>query len=240
MHCLLDEKFLKEKAKEFSLETIFILTLEKQNVYDLGCLEKCLNLVKLDLSCNQLSSLSALKTLSYLVVLIVSDNKISSLEGCEELESLHTFNLAGNLISAVDVLVPLVNLAKLRVLHLNDTRNGLSNPMFDSNPNVREEVIGLLPQLHLLDGDSLLENNFLSILCKNFREEIRSFKEAQDQIKSTSHEMHCLSWPAFPPNLAEFSSSFSACNEADEAALLCKKTHGMALELIKNAQCHQK
>ena len=58
--------YLKKETQEFDLETIFILNLSGKQIQNVGSIGECTNLVHLNLSYNNLTSVMALHTLAQL------------------------------------------------------------------------------------------------------------------------------------------------------------------------------
>jgi len=148
------ERYLKKETQEFDLETIFILNLKSKSINDLGCIGSCVNLIHLNLSNNNLRSVMSLRTLLLLERLDISLNKLSALSGLENLESLKWLNVSGNLLTNIDCLLPLTKNMNLKTLILKDKL--LSNPLLDINTTPRADVISMLSQLEILDGESLI------------------------------------------------------------------------------------
>jgi len=76
-------------------------------------LSQLTQLTSLDLSNNELSSLSGLEYLSNLSSLSLSDNKLSSLEGLGQLSNLSSLSLRNNQLSSLEGLGQLSNLSSL-------------------------------------------------------------------------------------------------------------------------------
>lgn len=146
--------YLKKKTQEFDLETIFVLNLKNKSLYDLGCIGNCINLVFLDLSKNNLTSVMSLCQLFFLERLDLSENKLSALSGVEHLESLKSLNVAGNLLGKTECLLPLTNTLSLKTLFIEV--NFLSNPLYEYEKNAKDTILNMLPKLELLDGESLI------------------------------------------------------------------------------------
>ncbi|XP_056137212.1 leucine-rich repeat-containing protein 61 isoform X2 [Lampris incognitus] len=70
---------LKSRTGEFDLESILFLKCRGLGIYDLGCIGECINLERLDLSGNNITSLAPLASLRLLAVLNLSANRISTL-----------------------------------------------------------------------------------------------------------------------------------------------------------------
>lgn len=149
------KQYLKKQTKEFDIGCIFTLSLSSLGIFDLGCLNECTGLVILDLSNNNISSMSLLAPLKQLQILNLSRNRLSSIGGIDELSSLSWLDLSSNFINSIDMLRPLRRLEKFAHLRLNDFTEGLSNPVCQCNVKYKTDAKQLLPGLQTLDGQIL-------------------------------------------------------------------------------------
>ena len=143
------------------------LQIRLSNLNNLKGLNSFINLIQLDLSNNQISSLSkSLYSLRKLKYLDLSCNKLNSLDGIEELENLeylnashnkiitlsafskftykktlNTINIKGNLIYDLKEFDNLVGFIKLQTLVLGEGND--TNPVC-SNSNCNEYIFGVL------------------------------------------------------------------------------------------------
>jgi len=160
------EQYLKDKTQEFELESVFILSLKNEGIFETGSVNRCINLINLDLSYNKLSSVMGLRCLVSLENLDVSCNRLSALSGMEHLLALNTLNVSGNFLNSVDCLLPLTKLEKLKMLVLKDEDKNLTNPLYDSNNDAEECIMEMLPSVHVLNGEAIVgEGREFKMLC---------------------------------------------------------------------------
>jgi len=79
-------------------------------------------------------------------------------DGIEHLESLKSLNLSGNHLNSVDDLFKLKNLTQLSQLTLTDHKLSMTNPLCQSNPKYRQEILSVLPKLEQIDGEMFSKN----------------------------------------------------------------------------------
>ncbi|KAK7891529.1 hypothetical protein WMY93_023492 [Mugilogobius chulae] len=113
---------LKSRTGEFDLESILFLKLRNLGIHDLGCIGECINLERLDLSGNNITTLAPLASLRLLSVLNLCANRISNLDPLRNCESLQNLNLAGNVLNSFECLYALQPLRKLEIFALKTTR----------------------------------------------------------------------------------------------------------------------
>jgi len=221
----LTKSYLKKESQEFDLETIFILKLDGRAISDLGCIGMCTSLIHLNLSYNKLRSVMALRTLTQLQTLDVSVNQLSALSGLEQLESLRRLNACGNQLSNIDCLLPLTKVKTLRSLTLKDKLS--TNPLLncsENEDNVRSNIIQMLGQLHILDGDLLTrEGKELSKVCSD----IETLADQYSNIDKMSFSLQSTTFTAQPCYLQigiEKNKTYdSACAVAAECEELSKR-----------------
>ncbi|XP_063803841.1 leucine-rich repeat-containing protein 9 isoform X2 [Pseudophryne corroboree] len=135
-------------------------------------LENCLQLQKLFLYNNRITTIEALENLTKLEVLWLNDNEIERIQGLDTLQNLKELNLAANLIHKIgNCLDPNICLERLnlsgnkissfkeltnlsRLVNLKDL--GLKDPQYTPNPvcllwNYATHVLYHIPQLQRLD-----------------------------------------------------------------------------------------
>eukprot|EP00518_Triparma_eleuthera_P000709 CAMPEP_0182461748 /NCGR_PEP_ID=MMETSP1319-20130603/6237_1 /TAXON_ID=172717 /ORGANISM="Bolidomonas pacifica, Strain RCC208" /LENGTH=226 /DNA_ID=CAMNT_0024661077 /DNA_START=78 /DNA_END=755 /DNA_ORIENTATION=+ len=125
-------------------------------------LDRCVNLLELNLSSNSLSSLTGLESCKKLERLDVSCNLLKSLSAAwfESLGSLTTLHVEGNEVSEVDDVYALSDLSSLTTLtfQLPEQRGGSSsrrpNPLC-SHPSYLSKAALACPSLTVLDGSVL-------------------------------------------------------------------------------------
>ncbi|KAK6179085.1 hypothetical protein SNE40_011521 [Patella caerulea] len=183
------KQLLKTKSGEFDVESIHSICLSGAGLSDLGCISECSSLEKLDLSKNDISKLHKLAGLNNLAVLNLSGNRIVSLEGLQALENLTKLNLAGNLIGSVRELRCLTGLSKLTDLRLQDTDNGLSNPLCGNNTYIKE-VVALFPSLITLDGERVSgKGSELYLICQQIDQALVSCSSSNNSLVTKSTMM---------------------------------------------------
>ncbi|XP_056595889.1 leucine-rich repeat-containing protein 61 [Triplophysa dalaica] len=172
---------LKSRTGEFDLESILFLKLRNLGIYDLGCIGECLNLERLDLSCNNITNLGPLSPLRRLLVLNLSANRISNLDSLSSCESLQSLNLAGNVIPSIDNLHALKSLRRLESVRLKDNTYNYSNPVC-KNSSYRSLFLEMFPNIKVLDGERVVgRGSDLYQLCKDIDDTIKAglFKNGQ-------------------------------------------------------------
>uniref|UniRef100_A0AAY5JWK8 Leucine rich repeat containing 61 n=1 Tax=Esox lucius TaxID=8010 RepID=A0AAY5JWK8_ESOLU len=165
---------LKSRTGEFDLESILFLKLRGLGIYDLGCIGECINLERLDLSCNNITNLAPLSSLRLLLVLNVSANRITNLEAISSCDSLQSLNVAGNLISSIDSIHCLRSLRKLENIRLKDNTYNYTNPVC-KNSTYRNIILEMFPNIRVLDGERVVgRGSDLYQLCKDIDETIKA------------------------------------------------------------------
>ncbi|KAM8860826.1 leucine-rich repeat-containing protein 61 [Synchiropus picturatus] len=173
---------LKSHTGEFDLESILFLKFRCLGIHDLGCIGECMNLERLDLSGNNITSLSALSALRLLCVLNLSSNRICNLEPLHGCESLQNLNVAGNFISSIENLHCLQSLRKLENIRLKDNTYNYSNPVCRS-ASYRATVLEMFPHIKVLDGERVVgRGSDLYQLCKDIDDTIKAASYKNGQI----------------------------------------------------------
>eukprot|EP01083_Nonionella_stella_P142018 438582_1 len=108
----LDIDALKKYAGVYETELIFHLTLINKSLFDIHCLSHCVHLVTLDISGNNIESVSSLSNLKQLKRLNASHNRISKVHDLCNMPQLEYINLENNNISSF-----------VQVSHLSSTRH---------------------------------------------------------------------------------------------------------------------
>jgi len=159
-----DVTFLKLRTGEFSVESIRVLDLSREKIYDLGALGLCTSLEILNLSFNDVTRLCGLSTLANLTHLDLAANRIADLEGVHALDNLVYLNVAGNLIMRHSAIACLAMLPHLKTVYFEQMRPVSSTSgdysgdlQLYTNPICRgveykKEIHDLLPNLQNLDG----------------------------------------------------------------------------------------
>ncbi|XP_048733626.2 leucine-rich repeat-containing protein 61-like isoform X2 [Ostrea edulis] len=176
---------LKTRSGEFDIESIHTLNLRDCGLSDLGCVSECTQLERLNLSRNDLTKLNKLAGLGNLAVLNLSGNRITNLEGLQALENLQSVNLAGNLIGSINGLRCLTALDKLEELRIHDSVKDLSNPLCH-NSMYRRDVLDMLPNLKVLDGERILgHGSDVFSMCRDIEEALERRQDVNSQQHST-------------------------------------------------------
>ncbi|KAK6476718.1 leucine-rich repeat-containing protein 61 isoform X1 [Huso huso] len=164
---------LKSKTGEFDLESILFLKLRGLGIYDLGCIGDCINLERLDLSGNNITSLAPLASLRLLQVLNVSGNRITNLEAISHCHHLQSLNVAGNLISSIENLQCLLGLRKLENIRLKDCLYNFSNPVC-KNISCRNIILEMFPNIKVVDGERVTgRGSDLYQLCRDIDDSLK-------------------------------------------------------------------
>ncbi|XP_066557905.1 leucine-rich repeat-containing protein 61 isoform X2 [Amia ocellicauda] len=166
---------LKSKTGEFDLESILYLKLRGLGICDLGCIGECINLERLDLSGNNITSLIPLASLKLLLVLNLSANRITNLEPICNCDNLQSLNVAANLISSVEHLHCLHSLRKLESIRLKDNTFSYNNPVC-KNTSYRNLILEMFPNIKVVDGERVVgRGSDLYQLCKDIDESLKGF-----------------------------------------------------------------
>ncbi|KAG1659248.1 hypothetical protein FOA52_004694 [Chlamydomonas sp. UWO 241] len=148
------EESIKALTHRFDVEIVFKLSLAHKGLTTIACLERCINLVELDLSANTITKVEGLSTLVSLRRLDLSTNRITAVDGLSELRKLETLKLQGNLIASLrDVNLPqLAGLPCLKALYLQDFGRAGQNPVCRKD-GYKSSVLASLANLSNLDGE---------------------------------------------------------------------------------------
>lgn len=122
--------------------------LQQNCIQTINGLEELHNLDTLNVSYNQIRTLSGLSCCPVLRTLICTNNQLSNLDSLQHLadcKTLHTLDLQNNNISDPAVLEVFKQLPELRCLYLK------GNPVVSNTKNYRKSIIAALPELRYLD-----------------------------------------------------------------------------------------
>ncbi len=149
----LTEKIAKERSKEFDIQCIQFLNLNKCNLLDVGLLSKCTQLVELSIANNSIKNISSLKGLNHLRVFDGSNNNIQNISPLTSCISLQRVWLHGNDINDIGCL----NQKLLKLRHLTLTSKIESNPICSkySADELMKKLSSMLPNLLVLDGNTV-------------------------------------------------------------------------------------
>ncbi|EFJ41713.1 hypothetical protein VOLCADRAFT_98317 [Volvox carteri f. nagariensis] len=120
----------------------------------LSGLDKCINLVELNLAGNQISKIEGLEATLQLRRLILTSNKISAIEGISHLSRLEGLWLQDNRLASLESLAlpQLAQLPALRSLYLQNLDRLAPNAVCRT-PGYKAAVLAALPNLTNLDGE---------------------------------------------------------------------------------------
>lgn len=124
-----------------------------RGIQDIGVLSQCVNLQRLNLSDNLLTSVLLLAPLKSLQYLNVSNNRIETLGGVESMDALQYLNAAGNSIASFSALEPLRG-KQLRSIILCEKSRDQISPVCRI-PGYCAFMLELVPHLTVLDGEHL-------------------------------------------------------------------------------------
>uniref|UniRef100_A0A7S3Y7M0 Uncharacterized protein n=1 Tax=Lotharella globosa TaxID=91324 RepID=A0A7S3Y7M0_9EUKA len=188
----LTREVLVARSGEFTLESIFSLSLRKQGLKLTAALGECKHLKNLDLAENGLKDLRveghALPDMKHLKFLDLSQNGLTSADSipmCERLEILH---LEGNRIkNPRDLLKLKTNAPRLKQLFLQAINGTLQNPMCLKS-KYAVTVKSMFPSLQVLDGMRLNYHFSLFNLGLKLEEEFQKAAEKDQDLLSGKNE----------------------------------------------------
>jgi internalin A len=114
-----EKKANMEELNEDDLRKISTLEAKGRKIQNLAGLEKCANLLLIDLSNNEISDLGPLRGLTSLQSLSLAQNKIADITPLMDLNKLQYLNLSNNQIKALQ---PLSAMTKLSALYLPENQ----------------------------------------------------------------------------------------------------------------------
>jgi Leucine-rich repeat (LRR) protein len=114
-----EKKANAEELTDDDLRKISTLEAKGRKIQNLSGLEKCTNLLLLDVSSNEIVDLGPIRTLGMLQSLSAAQNKIVDVTPLMELNKLQYLNLSGNQIRALQ---PLSAMTKLSALYLAENQ----------------------------------------------------------------------------------------------------------------------
>lgn len=136
------------QMRDFDLLSLSRVQLRAGGFHDIGDVIKCVNIVHLDLSLNQLRSADVISALQLLEVINLHGNQLTNIDVMTSLPRLRDLNVSGNLINDVACLKDVMTLQKL-ILRSHDDQ--ITNPVCLSG-KYPSDVIDMLPQLSDFDG----------------------------------------------------------------------------------------
>ncbi|XP_062513618.1 leucine-rich repeat-containing protein 61-like [Corticium candelabrum] len=147
---------LRRESGQFDLAAgILHIELCSRGFQDISVLSQCVGLLRLDLCDNLISGISALAPLTNLQYLNIARNRLETLDGIESMEVLRYLNAAGNSLMSFSGLEPLRGKRELRTIIFHErSQETITNPVCRL-PGYQTEVLKLVPQLTVLDGEHL-------------------------------------------------------------------------------------
>ncbi|GBG33379.1 Protein phosphatase 1 regulatory subunit 7 [Hondaea fermentalgiana] len=136
-------------------ENVQRLNLENLGLGHVGRLQECRALEDLCLADNKITTLEGLGALRKLRRLDVSGNRLQSLAGIEHLDALEELFVQGNQIESWDrdIRPYLLDLPRLRVLHLKTRTGASANPLCASEKAYPTMILQTFPQIEVIDGN---------------------------------------------------------------------------------------
>ncbi|GFR40522.1 hypothetical protein Agub_g1091 [Astrephomene gubernaculifera] len=152
----LTDENVKSASQRFDVEIVFKLTWANKGLTRLAGLEKCANIVELNLAGNQISKIEGLEMLLQLRRLVLSSNRIGRVEGLSQLKRLEVLWLQDNRVATLEALAlpHLAELPALRALYLQNIDRSAHNAVCRV-AGYKAAVLAALPKLTNLDGERL-------------------------------------------------------------------------------------
>ena len=149
---MITDALIVEKSKQYDQEIISHLALDRCGLREMGGLERCVNLVQLNLSWNSLVMITDIEFLVNLQNLDLSHNQIKRIEGLGTLTSLQYLDIKDNSITHLEhSIAQLSTLKGLKTLYFAGPDGSECNPVCN-NPQYTSLIIQGIPQLQILDG----------------------------------------------------------------------------------------
>jgi hypothetical protein len=149
---MITDSLIVEKSKQYDQEIISHLALDRCGLREMGGLERCTNLVQLNLSWNSLVMITDIECLVNLQHLDLSHNQIKRIEGLNTLNLLQFFDIKDNNITHLEHSISqLTTLKGLKTLYFAGPDGSEGNPICN-NPQYTSLIIQGIPQLQILDG----------------------------------------------------------------------------------------
>ncbi|KXZ56907.1 hypothetical protein GPECTOR_1g818 [Gonium pectorale] len=150
----LTEEGIKGATQRFDLEIVFKLSWTFKVLTRISGLDKCINLVELNLTGNQISRIEGLDCVLQLRRLILTSNRISRIEGLAHLSRLEGLWLQDNKLASMEALAlpALGALPALRCLYLQNLDRSAPNPVCRT-AGYKAALLAALPGLSNLDGE---------------------------------------------------------------------------------------
>ncbi|GIL73325.1 hypothetical protein Vretifemale_3523 [Volvox reticuliferus] len=145
---------IKSATQRFDLEIVFKFSWINKGILRISGLEKCINLVELNLTGNQISKIEGLELTVNLQRLILTSNKITAIDGICHLSRLEGLWLQDNRLAALESLAlpQLAQLPSLHCLYLQNLDRSAPNAVCRT-PGYKAAVLKALPNLTNLDGE---------------------------------------------------------------------------------------
>ncbi|KAG2448151.1 hypothetical protein HYH02_006736 [Chlamydomonas schloesseri] len=155
----LTEEAIKGATQRFDVEIVFKFTWVNKGLTRMSGLERCINLVELNLSNNQIAKIEGLEGLTQLRRLVLTSNRITRLEpaasfaGLTKLEGLWLQdNRLGPGLEALGLQELGAALPGLRTLYLQNLDRSTPNPVCRAD-GYKRALLAALPGLTNLDGE---------------------------------------------------------------------------------------
>ncbi|GLC38051.1 Leucine-rich repeat-containing protein 56 [Pleodorina starrii] len=150
----LTDDVIRSATQRFDIEIVFKLSWVNKGLTRMSGLDKCINLVELNLTGNQITKIEGLESVLQLRRLILTSNRISCVEGLSQLSRLEGLWLQDNKLASLESLAlpDLAQLAGLRSLYLQNLDRSAPNAVCRT-PGYKAAVLAALPNLTNLDGE---------------------------------------------------------------------------------------
>src|SRR5262245_22170209 len=144
---IFEKKDNMEEITDDDLKKVFVLEGKGKGIKDLSGMEKCTNLLQLNLAKNEIVDVSALKDIKNLQSLDLSNNKIADATPIGNIAALQFLELSDNQIESVQ---PLSTLTKLSALYIAGNKIADVTPLaklekLSSLDLARNQVVDLKP-----------------------------------------------------------------------------------------------
>ncbi|PNH09404.1 Protein phosphatase 1 regulatory subunit 7 [Tetrabaena socialis] len=205
----LTEEGIKSASQRFDLEIVFKLTWTHKGLTRITGLDKCINLVELNLTGNQITKIEGLECALQLRRLILSANKVARVEGVSQLARLEGLWLQDNRLASLESLAlpQLAALPALRGLYLQNVDRSAANGVCRA-AGYKAAVLAALPQLHNLDGERSPRSTNYSELASEY-----------DVFRANPPAPKAVELPEVSPWLAGVDMEVAMGGGAGEAAL---------------------
>ncbi|GLI69173.1 hypothetical protein VaNZ11_013742 [Volvox africanus] len=145
---------IKSATQRFDLEIVFKFSWINKGLLRISGLDRCINLVELNLTGNQITKIEGLESTVQLQRLILTSNKITAIDGLSHLSRLEGLWLQDNRLASLESLAlpQLAQLPALHSLYLQNLDRTAPNALCRT-PGYKVAVLKALPNLTNLDGE---------------------------------------------------------------------------------------